>query len=106
MSIMTLTECNFLTFTCPQNRSHFEVFDTLIKGFFVDIFQSGYIAFRVQYKYQNKKQVYTIGNARIVTLQEAKDKAVNILRMANLGLNPKTCQQVINSQTPTLKEFF
>ena len=37
-------------FTCPPDRSHIEVFDPALKGFYVDVLASGRKSFRLRYR--------------------------------------------------------
>ena len=75
---------------CPiLGSSHIEVFDTLIKGFYVDVLLNGRMSYRVRYYQDGKKKCATIGNARVMLTAEARAVAREILHKVTLGINPK-----------------
>lgn len=70
-------------------ENHLEIFDTQLKGFFVDVLASGRLVYRVRYRVQGRQRVSTIGDARLWTLEEARTAARGILRIALQGGDPK-----------------
>ena len=75
---------------CPLGRGlHIEVFDTLMKGFYVDVLLNGRMSYRVRYYQDGKKKCATIGNARVIGVEEARTIAREILHKVSVGINPK-----------------
>jgi integrase len=74
---------------CPGGRLHIEVFDTLIKGFYVDVLLNGRMSYRVRYYQDSKKKCATIGNARVISTVEARAIAREILHKVSFGIDPK-----------------
>ena len=75
---------------CPTGGGlHIEVFDTLMKGFYVDVLLNGRMSYRVRYYEDGKKKCVTIGNARVISADEARAIAREILHKVSLGINPK-----------------
>ena len=50
MPVQTLTDTDVVTLHCPEGRSHLEVFDTLMRGLYVDVMANGRMAYRVRYR--------------------------------------------------------
>ena len=76
---------------CPPGggRLHIEVFDTLIKGFYVDVLLNSRMSYRVRYYQDGKKKCATIGNARVISTEVARATAREILHKVTLGIDPK-----------------
>ena len=75
---------------CPTGGGlHIEVFDTLMKGFYVDVLLNGRMSYRVRYYEDGKKKCATIGNARVISTDEARSIAREILHKVSMGINPK-----------------
>ena len=81
------------TLQCPTGSSHIEVFDTLMKGFYVDVLLNGRMSYRVRYYQDGKKKCATIGNARVISAEEARVIAREILHKVAVGLEPKRSLQ-------------
>ena len=56
MPVQTLTDTDVVTLHCPEGRSHLEVFDTLMRGLYVDVMANGRMAYRVRYRLQGKQR--------------------------------------------------
>jgi len=90
MTVVFLNDEMVSDLHCPTvGRSHIEVFDTLIKGFYVDVLLNGRMSYRVRYYQDGKKKCATIGNARVMLTDEARAVAREILRKVSLGIDPK-----------------
>lgn len=89
MPVIKLTDTLVAAFICPEDRTHIEVFDALMKGLYVDILANGRMSYRVRYYLQGKKCTYTLGNARVLTVAEARVQARDILRKVMVGIDPK-----------------
>ncbi len=89
---------------CPQERTHLEVFDPFLKGFYVDVQSSGKKSFRLRYRLNKKLKIITIGNSSYMACDEARQIATQLIRSAKLGIDPQV--QIPNSKGPTVQEFF
>lgn len=89
---------------CPEGRAHIEIFDTLMRGLYVDISANGRMAYRVRYRQDGKKRGHTLGDARLLTVVEARDKARHALRKVIAGGNPKTVDIFFDG--PTIEHFY
>ena len=104
MSVQKLSDDLVAALTCPPVRAHLEVFDTLMRGLYVDVLANGRMAFRVRYRQDGKKRVHTLGNARLLTVAEARDLASTALRKVIAGGDPKAVDLPIDG--PTIAHFF
>lgn len=109
MAVKALTDELVQALSCPAGRSHLEVFDAEAKGFYVDLLCSGRKTYRVRYWLNGKKMLQSIGDARQLTVQEARAMALQAIQLGKLrphGLLPspyssKRCA----SGLITLEEF-
>ena len=76
MSVLTLTNEVIEALVCPPEKKHLEVFDEVLKGFYVDVLPSGRITYRIRYWQNSKKCLQSIGNARTMPVQEARNLAM------------------------------
>ena len=76
MSVLTLTNEVIEALVCPPEKKHLEVFDEVLKGFYVDVLPSGRITYRIRYWKNSKKCLQSIGNARTMPVQEARNLAM------------------------------
>lgn len=104
MASYYLSEDLLSSITCPPDQSHQEIYDSLMKGFYVDIQRSGRMTFRVRYKLFNKTKICTLGDARVLTLEEAREAARDVLRLAMKDINPKELNRV--SSGMSVEDFF
>lgn len=104
MPVQKLSDDLVATLNCPQGRAHIEYFDTLMKGLYVDVMANGRMAFRVRYRQEGKKRAHTLGNARLLTVAEARDKARTALRKVIAGGDPKAIDLPIDG--PTIEHFY
>lgn len=104
MSVQKLSDDLVATLTCPQGRAHIEIFDTLMRGLYVDVLANGRMAFRVRYRQDGKKRVHTLGDARLLTVAEARDLARTALRKVLAGGDPKAVDLPIDG--PTIAHFY
>jgi integrase len=92
---------------CLEGQAHREVFDTHIKGLYVDVQPNGRMAWRLRWyeKVQGKypKRVMTLGDARVMTVEEARGAARDVLRKRMIGADPKA--EVLPGAGPTLETF-
>lgn len=99
MSVQKLSDDLVATLTCPEGRAHIEIFDTLMRGLYVDVLANGRMAFRVRYRQDGKKRGHTLGNARLLTVAEARDLARTALRKVLTGGDPKAVDLPIDGLT-------
>jgi len=72
---MKLTNEVIESLICPPEKKHLEVFDEVLKGFYVDVLPSGRMTYRIRYWQNSKKCLQSIGNARTMTVEEARGLA-------------------------------
>ena len=104
MPVQKLSDELVATLTCPDGRAHIEYFDTLMRGLYVDVLANGRMAFRVRYRQDGKKRAHTLGDARLLTVTEARDKARTALRKVIAGGDPKAVDLPIDG--PTIEHFY
>ncbi|MFD0666765.1 tyrosine-type recombinase/integrase [Ramlibacter sp. MAHUQ-53] len=105
MPVARLTPALIDTLACPPGRAHWEVFDTLLPGLYVDVQPSGRMAFRLRYRTgPGARRHLTLGNARVITVQEARMQAREALRRAHAGGDPATAPA--HALGPTVARFF
>jgi len=71
---------------CPPGRRHLELADQVVPGLFLDVFPSGTRSFKLRYSLRGKRKFATLGSASLLTLEEARDRARQILRRELLGI--------------------
>ena len=76
MSVLTLTNEVIEALVCPPDKKHLEVFDEILKGFYVDVLPSGRMTYRIRYWQNSKKCLQSIGNARSMPVDEARNLAL------------------------------
>jgi len=76
MPVLTLTNEVIEALICPPEKKHLEVFDDVLKGFYVDVLPSGRITYRIRYWHNAKKGLQSIGNARSMRVQDARNLAL------------------------------
>ena len=90
--------------SCPSNKPHQEFFDSDLKGFYVDVQGSGRKSFRVRYQVEKKLRIVTIGDAALISSDEARKQALTLLRSAKLGIDSTFLIQ--KGQGPKVGDFF
>lgn len=104
MPVHKLTDALVAQLTCPPERAHIEYFDTLMRGLYVDVLANERMAFRVRYRLHGRKRSHTLGDARLLTVAEARDLARTALRKVIAGGDPRAVDLPING--PTIAHFF
>jgi integrase len=89
---------------CPEGRSHVEIFDSELRGFYVDVLASGRKSFRVRYRFEKRLRIVTLGSTSLITADEARHLATQIIRSAKAGNDPNIETQ--HHKGPTVQEFF
>ena len=80
MSVLTLTNEVIDALVCPPEKKHLEVFDVVLKGFYVDVLPSGRITYRIRYWQNSKKCLQSIGDARVMRVEEARNLALEAMQ--------------------------
>jgi site-specific recombinase XerD len=80
MTVIKLTNEVIEALICPPEKKHHEVFDEIIKGFYVDVLPSGRMTYRIRYWQNSKKCLQSIGNARTMQVQDARNLAITALQ--------------------------
>jgi integrase len=70
---------------CPTDKSHYEVFDANLKGFYIDVQPSGHKCFRLRHRVKSKLRVTTLGNALLISADQARKMAVTVLAGQSFG---------------------
>lgn len=99
-----ITEIYIQGLKCPAGKSHLEFFDSELRGFYVDVLASGRKSYRVRYRFENKLRVVTLGDAAIISADEARKQATELIRHKKLGIDPIALIQ--QGKGPKLGEFF
>lgn len=94
---------------CPHGRAHLEVFDPEVRGLYVDVLKSGRKSFRLRYRFEKNLRVATIGDAEVMSLEEARQRAREILGLARGGKDPRAGKDLGEGQVvtkgPRLRDF-
>lgn len=106
MARLLLTESFLLQLRCPPDRAHFEVYDAQMRGLYVDALKSGRLMYRVRYRLQQRYRVATLGDARVLTLDEARQQARMVQRYVLQGLDPRNALMPCWHGGLPLAEFF
>ena len=104
ISNAVITDFYIKELKCPLGRSHQEVFDSEFRGFYVDVLASGRKSFRVRYRFEKKLRVATLGDAVLITADEARKLARELIRKATLGVDPQ--ENIQQALGPKIKDFF
>lgn len=104
MSVVRLSEAVVQQLICPPQRSHFEVYDLQIRGLYVDVQRSGRMAYRLRYSQDGVKRHMTLGDARLITLDEARQEARARLRQLRASSDPE--RNLLDANALSVEEFF
>lgn len=103
VSHQLLTDSFISSLTCPQGKTHLEIFDAQLRGFYVDVLASGRRSFRLRYRFDKKLRVITLGDARLLTTDEARAMVLTTLQTLRRGLDPMV--PVASVSGPKLSDF-
>ena len=100
-----LTAKFVLNAACPAGKSKIEYVDTNLEGFFVEVHSSGTKTYYQRYIDGHRRQrQMKIGRANVLTLEEARKRAIQIKADVSLGKDPKQPKNELRA-IPTLREF-
>jgi integrase len=91
MVVRVLTDELVLALECPLGKSHIEVFDSEVKGFYLDVLCSGRKTYRLRFKQDGLKKLQTLGDSANLSLLLARAMAIKnllLLNSANASSNP------------------
>ena len=91
---------------CPSNRSHIEVFDPELKGFYCDLLRSGRKSYRLRYRFNGKLRVVTLGDAAHMSAEQARTHALKVLSEVRQGVDPSLKGEAPHMLGLTVEEFF
>lgn len=75
-----------------------------MRGLYVDVMANGRMAYRVRYRLHGKQRIFTLGDARLLTLEETRAAARTALRRALVGDVPRS--EAPPEHGPTLTTFY
>ena len=111
MVVKVLTEESVQALECPFGRSHLEVFDVEVKGFYLDLMCSGRKTYRLRFRQDGLKKLQTLGDASLMSLSAARAlasskllqiKSLLPIKLSKLGSKSK---QTISGSGLTINEF-
>ena len=83
-----LTDLLIAELSCPLNKAHLEVFDSELRGFYVDVLSSGRKSFRLRYRFEKSLRVITLGDAKVLTSAQARQMVIKVLQQVRHGIDP------------------
>ncbi len=104
MARIRITDIYIQQLSCLLGRSHQEFFDSELSGFYVDVQASGKKSYRLRYRLNKKLHVITLGDAAVLSADEARNLATELIRTVKHGISPKNYSR--SSQGPTIADFF
>lgn len=104
MARIRLDESLVQSLQCEEGVKHWEAVDTLVPGLYVDVLSSGRLTYRLRYLLNGRRKTTTLGNARVLKLDEARERATKILRAVLSGENEG--QLPLESGEITIATFF
>lgn len=89
----------------PSEAGSYDVRDSQIKGFMLRVYPSGRKTYKCEYA---RGRRITIGDAEVVTVAQARERAKQILGDAARGLDPKDAKESrkYGNKVLTFKQFF
>ncbi|WP_174273709.1 tyrosine-type recombinase/integrase [Sphingomonas bacterium] len=104
MPVIKITNTAILIATCPPDKRKITLFDEALTGFMCEIAHNRK-TYAVRYTDDRSKQIqYKIGDASVLTADQARRVALRVKAQALTGESPQAKRKVIR-QVPTLAEF-
>lgn len=100
----SLTDLYIRALICPPEKSHREIFDSDLRGFYIDVMASGRKSYRVRYRFEKKLRVVTLGEAAFMSADEARQLAMQHIRNAKQGIDPLAAK--VEGLGPKIQDFF
>jgi integrase len=93
------------TAICPPGKNKFNLYDTNIVGFIVEIRKTGGKTYALRYKDPHGRQIqHKIGDAQSISFDKSKNAAQILRSKVVLGEDP-SAEKRIKKMVPTLEEF-
>jgi integrase len=105
MPKLALTQTSVKTATCKPNAAKTDYFDTKLRNFGLEVRKNKKKSFFIRYVDQyGKTRQMAIGDADLLTAQDGRTKARDLLREIELGHDPRAAK-VDKKGIPTVSEF-
>ena len=104
MTKLFLSDEHVTTLCCPDHATHMEVFDSSIKGFYIDLLRSGRKSFRLRYRVNSRLRVVTLGDAQHMSADHARTLAQDVINKARMGVDTFAPPESVLG--PTLEQFY
>jgi integrase len=105
MPKLSFTKASVANTPCPPDKGKVEFFDTALPGFGLEVRATEARTFFVRYYDAfRKKRQFKIGDAKLISLTDARSKAKEVLRKVELGEDPLS-EKAEKRVTPTFAEF-
>jgi integrase len=105
MPKLSFTKASVANTPCPPDKGKVEFFDTALPGFGLEVRSTDARTFFVRYYDAfRKKRQFKIGDAKLISLTDARSKAKDVLRKVELGEDPLT-EKAEKRVTPTFADF-
>src|ERR1035437_4467215 len=105
MPIVRLSPAFVRNASCPADQKKIDYFDTTMRGFMLEVRASGGKTYYQRYTDERgRERQYKISPADVLTLRQARRKALQIKAQAILGDDPQKERQERRS-IPTLRSF-
>ena len=105
MPIVRLSPSFVRNVSCPSEHKKIDYFDTSMRGFMLEVRASGGKTYYQRYTDERgRERQFKIGPADVLTLRQARRKALQIKAEAILGDDPQEARQLRRS-IPTLRCF-
>ena len=105
MPVVRLSPAFVRNASCPADHKKIDYFDTTMRGFMLEVRASGGKTYYQRYTDERgRERQYKVGPADVLTLRQARRKAMQIKAQAILGDDPQKERQERRS-IPTLRAF-
>ena len=105
MPVVRLSPTFVRNVKCPSELKKIDYFDTMTRGFMLEVRASGGRTYYQRYTDERgRERQYKIGPADVLTLRQAKRKAIQVKAQVILGSDPQKERQQ-RRQIPTLRVF-
>lgn len=105
MAVTKITNTVVLTTVCPPDKRRVALFDESLSGFTCTIHRGGRRTYSVRYRdAYNKQCEYKIGDASVLSAEQARKIAQQVKAQALVGANPQA-EKKAKRQVPRLEEL-
>lgn len=103
MSRVRLNKRTIDTLHCEDVRG-VRYFDTDMKGFYIRIYPNNRKVFGILYGPKGRQRQMTVGTYGVLTVEQARSRAAELLAMVTMGRDP-AAESAVRRATPTIKEW-